>query len=139
MAGQDFQYGSITLAYSPYGKGTKGATDYAFGTDLRPIVPNLNFDLIWQAISSCSQFFLSASRVWMSIWSHQSSYSEGKGEFDFYTLPKRNYETDMTMSNWFFVCLCCIQLKVSILLFSAYTHWVLGEYWYLHFDSQCSK
>ena len=49
MAGQDFQYGSITLAYSPYGKGTKGATDYAFGTNLRPIVPNLNFDLIWQA------------------------------------------------------------------------------------------
>ena len=97
--------------------------------------------LIWfdRPISSCSQFFLSASRVWMSIWSHQSSYSEGKGEFDFYTLPKRNYETDMTMSNWFFVCLCCIQLKVSILLFSAYTHWVLGEYWYLHFDSRCSK
>ena len=97
--------------------------------------------LFWfdRSISSCSQFFLSASRVWMSIWSHQSSYSEGKGGFDFYTLPKRNYETDMTMSNWFFVCLCCIQLRVSLLLFSAYIHWVLGELWYLHFDSRCSK
>ena len=46
MAGQEFQYGSITLAYSPYGKGTKGATDYAFGTNLRPILPNLDFVLI---------------------------------------------------------------------------------------------